>query len=126
MWELVWQSSRVAVDRAGPLAWTPSLDGPRLAGRHLPTQTNPRPRAGHDRHTPPQTGGSCSGSRSAQATAGAEVSTSGGPARYEIRVEGAILDSRWAAWFGGLHIEEIKRRPSSQARWPISPRCMVC
>jgi hypothetical protein len=32
------------------------------------------------------------------------VSTSGGPAHYEIRVEG-ILDSRWAAWFGGLHIE---------------------
>ena len=32
------------------------------------------------------------------------MSTSGGPARYEIRVEG-VLDSRWAAWFGGLHIE---------------------
>jgi hypothetical protein len=28
MWELAWQSSRVPVDRAGPLAWTPSLDGP--------------------------------------------------------------------------------------------------
>src|SRR5580704_8840047 len=65
---------------------------------------NPRPRAGHDQHTPPQTGGSCSGSRSARATAGAEVSTPGGPAHYEIRVEG-VLDSRWAAWFGGLHIE---------------------
>ena len=36
MWELFWQSSRVPVDRAGPLAWTPSLDGPRLTGRHLP------------------------------------------------------------------------------------------
>jgi hypothetical protein len=24
MWELLWQSSRVPVDRAGPLAWTPS------------------------------------------------------------------------------------------------------
>jgi hypothetical protein len=36
MWELVWQSSRVPMDRAGPLAWTPSLDGPRLTGRHLP------------------------------------------------------------------------------------------
>jgi hypothetical protein len=34
----------------------------------------------------------------------AEVSTSGGPAHYEIRVEG-VLDSRWAAWFGGLRIE---------------------
>ena len=32
------------------------------------------------------------------------MSTSGGPALYEIRVEG-VLDSRWAAWFGGLHIE---------------------
>ena len=32
------------------------------------------------------------------------MSTSGGPAHYEIRVEG-ILDSRWTAWFGGLHIE---------------------
>ena len=32
------------------------------------------------------------------------MSTSSGPALYEIRVEG-VLDSRWAAWFGGLHIE---------------------
>lgn len=32
------------------------------------------------------------------------MSTSGGPAHYQIRVEG-ILDRRWAAWFGGLHIE---------------------
>jgi hypothetical protein len=31
------------------------------------------------------------------------VSASGGPARYEIRVAGA-LDSRWSAWFGGLQI----------------------
>ncbi len=37
MWELVWQSSRAPVDRAGPLAWTPSLDRPRLTGRHLPS-----------------------------------------------------------------------------------------
>ena len=37
MWELVWQSSRAPVDRAGPLAWTPSLDGPRLIGSALPT-----------------------------------------------------------------------------------------
>lgn len=37
MWELVWQSSRVPVDRAGLLAWTASLDGPRLAGRYLPS-----------------------------------------------------------------------------------------
>jgi hypothetical protein len=32
------------------------------------------------------------------------VSASGGPASYEIRVEG-ILDSRWAAWFGGLQVQ---------------------
>ena len=41
MWELLWQSSRVPVDRAGPLAWTPSLDGARLTGSHLPARTNP-------------------------------------------------------------------------------------
>jgi hypothetical protein len=47
MWELFWQSSRAPVDRAGPLAWTPSLDGPRLTGRHLPSldesEAAPRP-----------------------------------------------------------------------------------
>jgi hypothetical protein len=32
MWELFWQSSHVAVDRPGPLAWQASLDGPRLIG----------------------------------------------------------------------------------------------
>jgi hypothetical protein len=31
------------------------------------------------------------------------VTASGGPARYEIRVEG-VLDGRWAAWFSGLQI----------------------
>ena len=36
MWELFWQSSRVAVDRSGPLAWQSSLDGPRLIGSDLP------------------------------------------------------------------------------------------
>ena len=36
MWGLFWQSSRVAVERTGPLAWTPSLNGPRLTGSHLP------------------------------------------------------------------------------------------
>jgi hypothetical protein len=42
MWELVWQTSRVPVNRAGPLAWTPSLDGPRLTGRHLPSPDEPQ------------------------------------------------------------------------------------
>lgn len=36
MWELSWQSSRVPTGRAGSLAWTPSLDGPRLTGDQLP------------------------------------------------------------------------------------------
>ena len=31
------------------------------------------------------------------------VSASGGPARYEIRVNG-VLDSRWTAWFDGLQV----------------------
>jgi hypothetical protein len=31
------------------------------------------------------------------------MSASGEPAWYEIRVAG-VLDSRWAAWFNGLHI----------------------
>ena len=34
---------------------------------------------------------------------GAPVSSSGEPAKYEIRVSG-LLDSRWAAWFSGLQI----------------------
>ena len=40
MWELVWQSSRVPVDRAAGL--DPSLDGPRLTGRHLPSPDEPQ------------------------------------------------------------------------------------
>jgi len=32
------------------------------------------------------------------------VSSPGLPAYYEIRVDG-VLDHRWAAWFGGLHVE---------------------
>jgi hypothetical protein len=35
--------------------------------------------------------------------AGAEVSASNWPARYEIRVA-EVLDRRWSAWFDGLHI----------------------
>jgi hypothetical protein len=37
MWEVWWRANRVPVDRAGPLTWTPSLDGPRLTGSHLHT-----------------------------------------------------------------------------------------
>jgi len=32
------------------------------------------------------------------------VSSAEAPAHYEIRVDG-VLDHRWAAWFGGLHVE---------------------
>lgn len=35
MWELFWQAGRVPVVRPGPLAWIPSLDGPRLTGSRL-------------------------------------------------------------------------------------------
>ena len=42
-------------------------------------------------------------SASGGALAGAGVSASGGPARYEIRVVG-VLDSRWSAWFNSLQI----------------------
>jgi hypothetical protein len=31
MWELFWSANRVRGDRAGPLAWIPSLDRPRLS-----------------------------------------------------------------------------------------------
>jgi hypothetical protein len=34
------------------------------------------------------------------------VSDPGGPARYEIRVDG-VLDGRWAAWFGGLQVNSV-------------------
>jgi hypothetical protein len=40
MWECMWRASRVPADRAGPLAWEPSLDGPRLTGSHLPAPDN--------------------------------------------------------------------------------------
>jgi hypothetical protein len=36
------------------------------------------------------------------------MSGPGAPARYEIRV-GGVLDSRWAAWFGYLQIENDGR-----------------
>jgi hypothetical protein len=41
--------------------------------------------------------------RSGRVLAGAAVSASGWPARYEIRVA-EVLDRRWSAWFDGLHI----------------------
>jgi hypothetical protein len=41
--------------------------------------------------------------RSGGTLAGAGMSASGEPARYEIRVAG-VLDGRWAVWFDGLQI----------------------
>ena len=35
-WECICRASRAPVDRAGPLAWIPSLDGSRLVGTWLP------------------------------------------------------------------------------------------
>ena len=32
------------------------------------------------------------------------MSSSGGPARYEIRIEGVLEPGRWAAWFDGLQV----------------------
>ena len=40
MWEVWWLTSRVPVDREGPLARTPGLDGPRLTGSQLPIPDN--------------------------------------------------------------------------------------
>ncbi len=48
------------------------------------------------------------------------MSTSGGPAHYEIRVEG-VLDSRWADWFGGLHIESDDTQTVISGSLPDQP-----
>jgi hypothetical protein len=45
-WELFLSANRAAVDRAGPLAWTPSLDGPRLTGSHLPIPADTKEEGG--------------------------------------------------------------------------------
>jgi hypothetical protein len=46
MWEAWWSANRVPVDRAGPLTWTPSLDGPRLTGSHLHIPADPSEEGG--------------------------------------------------------------------------------
>lgn len=38
MWECWWRAGRAPVDQAGPLAWSPGLDGPRLTGSNLPAR----------------------------------------------------------------------------------------
>lgn len=35
MWDLWWQANRACVPDSGPLSWTLTLDGYRLAGNHL-------------------------------------------------------------------------------------------
>lgn len=54
MWELFCQSSRVPADRAGPLAWEVTLDGPRLSGSHLPfpADADDGPRPGKESQRP--------------------------------------------------------------------------
>lgn len=49
-------------------------------------------------------GNICTASRCPSAERGPGMSSSGGPARYEIRIEG-VLGDRWAAWFDGLQVE---------------------
>jgi hypothetical protein len=36
MWDLWWQANRASVPDTGPLTWTLTLSGYRLAGDHLP------------------------------------------------------------------------------------------
>jgi len=43
MWECWWRASRAPVDRPGPLAWQPSLDGTRLTGSYLPAPGDGQP-----------------------------------------------------------------------------------
>ena len=38
-WEVWAQANRATVPAEGPLRWVPTLDGRRLAGRHLPAGT---------------------------------------------------------------------------------------
>jgi hypothetical protein len=40
MWEAQWQASRTAVPETGPLTWVLTLDGHKLAGRHLPAPSD--------------------------------------------------------------------------------------
>jgi hypothetical protein len=58
-WEPFWQSSPVAADRAGPLAWLASLDRPRLVGSDLPTPRTPAQAVHHDRHPATGAAGGC-------------------------------------------------------------------
>jgi hypothetical protein len=46
MWELRWQADRATPPDSGPLVWVLTLDGRRLAGSHLPSQTTPAPPCG--------------------------------------------------------------------------------
>jgi len=43
MWDCWSRANRAPVHRDGPLAWEPTLDGPRLIGRHLPAPDNANP-----------------------------------------------------------------------------------
>ena len=42
MWETWWQANRATVPETGQLTWVMTLDGHRLAGRHLPARGDTR------------------------------------------------------------------------------------
>ena len=50
MWEVWCLTSRVPVDREGPLAWTPGLDGPGSPAASCRSPMTPPRVAGRDRH----------------------------------------------------------------------------
>jgi hypothetical protein len=97
MWELFWQSSHVAVDRAGPLAWQASLDGPRPIGSESP---KPHRRASR-RPAARRPGHRTSGLRRAAGSGGDEV-FGGLAAGVEVPVEACDVVGflEWGA-FGG-------------------------
>lgn len=42
MWEAWWQANRAAGPETGSLTWVLTLDGTKLAGRHLPAPATPQ------------------------------------------------------------------------------------
>lgn len=50
----------------------------------------------------------------------AVVTGQGQPGLWEIRVDG-VLDERWAAWFGGLHVSSDGAQTSISGQLPDQP-----
>jgi hypothetical protein len=93
-------SNRVLGHRAGPLARTPARPG--CPAATWPSSTMPAPGTRRDRRPQPRAAVEATATKTSP-LGGDEVTASGGPAWYEIRVAG-VLDSRWAAWFDGLQV----------------------